>query len=142
MKYLLPILCGVVIFFAGSSLYKQPKLYWGIIAILFILIWIKGFPKIYERLIRKSAGDMLKDGDNSSIISQNTMIIEGNDIKVISEHSTEITSKEGIKEVKVNDDMIVIYLSGFTAHIIPTRYLTEKVKDELLEKLEFERMKI
>jgi len=85
---------------------------------------------------------MLKDGDNSSIISQNTMIIEGNDIKVISEHSTEITSKEGIKEVKVNDDMIVIYLSGFTAHIIPTRYLTEKVKDELLEKLEFERMKI
>lgn len=137
LKYWIPVLCGVVIFFTGPSLYKQPKLYWGIIAILFMLIWIIRFPKTYEKLIKKSAKDMLKDGDNSSMICQNTMIIEENDIKVINEHSTEITSKEGIKEVKVYDDMILIYLSGFTAHIVPTRYLTEETKKELLEKLGF-----
>ncbi|MBU5255799.1 YcxB family protein [Tissierella praeacuta] len=137
LKYIIPILCGVVIFFTGPSLYKQPKLYWGIISILFILIWIIRFPKTYEKLIRKSAKDMLNDGDNSFMICHNTMIIKGNNIKVISEHSTEITSKEGIKEIKVYEDMILIYLSGFTAHIVPTRYLTEETKEELLKKLEF-----
>ena len=38
MKYLPPLLCGVAIFFTGSNLYKQSKLYWGIIAILFVLL--------------------------------------------------------------------------------------------------------
>jgi len=31
--------------------------------------------------------------------------------------------------------MILIYLSGFTAHIVPTRYLSRETKEELLEKL-------
>lgn len=136
MKYWISILCGAVIFFVGPSLYKQPKIYWGIIAIIFILIWIIRFPKTYKKLIKKSAKDMLKDGDNSSMICKNTMIIEENDIKVINEHSTEITSKEGIKHIKIYDDMILIYLSGFTAHIVPTRYLTEETREELLGKLE------
>lgn len=107
----------------------------GIIAILFIIIWIRGFPKRHERLIKKSVERMLKDGDNSSMICENTMIIGEEDIKVINEHSTETTSKEGIKEVKVYDDMILIYLSGFTAHIIPTRYLTEENKEKVLKQL-------
>jgi len=141
MKYLLPLICGVAVFFIGSNLFNQPKLYWGIIAVLFILLWIYRFQKIYERIIRKSAKAMLKDGDNSSMICKNTMIIEENDIKVISEHSTEITAKEGIKELRVYDDMILIYLSGFTAHIVPTRYLTEETKEELLKELAFKKDK-
>lgn len=136
MKYLIPFLCGIAIFFIGSNILNQPKIYWGIIAILFIIICVKRFPKTYEKLIRKSARDMLKADDNSHMLSKNTMIIEENEIKVISEYSTEITSKEGIKEIKVYEDMILIYLSGFTAHIIPTRYLTEDMKDELLKELD------
>lgn len=116
--------------------FKQPKLYWAIIAVFFIIIWVVGFPKKHKRLIRKSVAGMLKDGDNSSMICKNTMIIGENDIKVINKHSTEITSREGIKEVKVYDDMILIYLSGFTAHIVPTRYLTKENKEDLLDKLD------
>lgn len=135
LKYYIPILCGIIIYFTGPSLFKQPKFYWGIIAILFLIIWIVGFPKRHRKLIRKSVERMLKDGDNSSMICKNTMIIRDNDIKVINKHSTEITSREGIKELRVYDDMILIYLSGFTAHIVPTRYLTEENKEELLERL-------
>ena len=135
LKYIIPILSGIIIYFTGPNLFKQPKVYWGIIAILFILIWIVRFPKKYKKIIRKSVETMLKDGDNSSMMCKNTMIIGQNDIKVINENSTEITSREGIKEVRVYDDMILIYLSGFTAHIIPTRYLTDENKEELLERL-------
>ena len=135
LKYYIPILCGIIIYFTGPSLFKQPKLYWAIIAILFIIIWIRGFPKRHRKIIRKSVESMLKDGDNSSMICENIMIIGEEDIKVINEYSTEMTSLEGIKGVIVYDDMILIYLSGFTAHIVPTRYLTEEDKGELLEKL-------
>lgn len=56
-----------------------------------------GFPKKHRKIIRKSVERMLRDGDNSSMICKNTMIIRDNDIKVINEHSTEITSRQGIK---------------------------------------------
>ena len=108
LKYFIPMLCGIGIYFTGPSLFKQPKLYWGIVAILFILIWVVGFPEKYKKLVRKSMEAMLRDGDNSSIICKSTMIIGENDIKVINEYSAEITSREGIKEVRVYDDMILI----------------------------------
>lgn len=135
IKYLLPLFCAIAIFFIGQGLFKQPKFYWSVISILYISIWIIKFPKIYERLITKSSKEMLKSGDSSSILCKNKMIIDEKYIKVISEHSTEITSKEGIKEVKVYDDMVLIYLSGFTAHIVPTRYLSSETKEELLKEL-------
>jgi len=75
LKYMLPTLCAMVIYFIGPNLFKQPKLYWGIIAILFILIWVVGFPKRYRKIIRKSAKTMLQDGDNSSVICKNIMLI-------------------------------------------------------------------
>ena len=136
IKYLLPIFLGIIIYLTGPSLFNQPRLYWGIISILFILIWIVRFPKIYKRIIRRSVKSMLKDGDNSSMICENTMTIEDGEIKVTSEYSTEITSKAGIKEVKTYEDMILIYISGFSAHIVPTRYLTEENKEKLLKELE------
>jgi len=137
LKYLLSLIFGLAIYFIGSNLFNQPKLYWGIIAIMFVLVWIIRFPKTYEKLIRKSVESMLKDKDNSSMLCENTMIIGKDEIKVINEHSTETISKEGIKEVKVYEDMILIYLNGFAAHIIPTRYLTEETKEKLLKELSF-----
>ncbi len=135
LRYLLPLLCGVAIFFTGSGLFNQPRPYWAVIAILFITVWTIRFPKSYEKLIKKSAKDMLKDDEQSSMISQNIMVMGGDSIKVISEYSTEITSKDGIQEVKVFDDMILIYLNQISAHIVPTRYFTEEVKAELLKEL-------
>ena len=137
LKYLLSLICGLAIYFIGSNLFNQPKLYWGIIAIVFVLAWIIRFPKTYEKIIRKSVESMLKDKDNSSMLCENTMIIGEDEIRVINKHTTEIISKEGIKEVKVYDDMILIYLSDFAAHIIPTRYLTDETKEKLLKELAF-----
>ena len=64
------------------------------------------------------------------------MIIEENNIKVIGEFTSETISKESIKAIKVYDDMILIYLSAFTAQIIPTRYLNKESKAFLLKELD------
>ena len=58
------------------------------------------------------------------------MIIDEEKVKVISKNSTERIRRDSI-DVKVYDDMILFYLSGFTAHIIPTRYLQEDEKEYL-----------
>lgn len=78
---------------------------------------------------------MLKEGDDSSLFGKKTMLIDENDIKVYSESTSETISKKSIKAVKVYDDMILIYLSGITAHIIPTRYLSDEYKNSLIKEL-------
>jgi hypothetical protein len=100
-----------------------------------VLIYFITYPKQYKRLIIKETKKVLQEGDNSSIFGKKTIIIEEDDLKVISEDSTETTSKASIKDIKVYDDMILIYMSGITAHIIPTRYLDEETKNNLLDKL-------
>ena len=135
LKFLLPIIAGAVMFTIGSFLFDQPKLYWGIVAILFISIWILRFKNIFERIIKKSVKKMLKEGDNSSMLCEYTMTVNDEDIHIIGKHSSETISRSGIKDVKVYDDLILIYVSSVQAHIIPTRYLTDHTKAELLKEL-------
>lgn len=131
----MPLLFSVPIYVIGTSLFKQPRIYWIVIAVLFVVLWMITYPKQYKRLLKRQTKKLLQDGDNSSLFGKKTMIIDENNIKVISENSSETTSKESIKEVKVYKDMILVYLSGFTAHIIPTRYLDEETKKYLMDEL-------
>ena len=63
------------------------------------------------------------------------MLISDNEIKITSKHITEMISKESIKDIKIYDDMILIYLSSVKVSFIPTRYLNEETKEELLKRL-------
>ncbi|QNO15354.1 YcxB family protein [Alkalicella caledoniensis] len=137
LRYIIPLLFSLPIYVIGTSLLKQPETYWIIIAVLFSAGWIIMYPNQYKRLIKQQTKKLLQEGDNSSIFGKKVMTINEKDIIVVSENSSEITSKENIKEVKIYDDMILIYLSGITAHIIPSRYLDEETKKELLEELSY-----
>lgn len=80
-----------------------------------------------------------KDKGTTYIVYKETMIVEENNIKIISENSSnEISTaeikKDSIKKVKVYDDMILIYNNSFDPHIVSTRNFTEEIKTELLEK--------
>lgn len=135
LRYGIPLLFSAPIYAVGTSVLKQPAAYWSIIAVLFIVGWISTYPKQYKRLIRQQTEKLLQEGDNSSIFGKKVMTIDDQNINVVGEKSSETTSKENIKEVKVYEDMIIIYLSGITAHIVPAKYLNEETKNELLEQL-------
>ena len=135
LRYLLPIICTIPIYSIGTVLFKQPKVYWAIIAILFLLIWIITYPKQHTKLITREAKKMLKEGDNSSIFGDKTMIIDKETMKVFNETSSETTSRSSIKDIKLYDDMILIYLNSITAEIVPTRCLDENQKNFLIEDL-------
>ena len=91
------------------------------------------YPKQYKRNIKKQVRKMLKEGDNASVFTEKTLLINTDRLKVFDQFSSNTISKENIKDVKVYDDMFLIYVSSITAEIIPTRYLNDKSKKALID---------
>ena len=65
------------------------------------------------------------------------MTLETIDGKIVvkGDSISETVSLESIKDVKVYEDMIFIYISGFVANIIPRRYLDKETEKELIKEL-------
>lgn len=136
LRYAIPLIFSVPIYAIGTSIFKQPESYWMAIAILFVAGWIIIFPKQYKKIIRKQTEKLLQEGDNSSIFGKKTMKIDGKNVQVFDAFSSETISKENIKNIKIYEDMILLYLSAVTAQIIPTRGLKEEEKKALLKELD------
>lgn len=135
LRYVVPLLFSIPIYAIGTSLFKQPSIYWIIIDMLFVLVWIITYPNQYKKLIRKQTKKILQEGDNSSFFGKKTMVVDDNNIKIFSEFTSETISKKSIKTIRVYDDMILIYISGFTAQIVPTRYLNDESKKYIIKEL-------
>lgn len=87
----------------------------AIIAILFSIIWIITYPKQYKLLIKKEVEKLISEGDNSEIFRKKTMIVDNETITIYNKSSFEKISKNAIKDIKIYDDIIVIYTSAITA---------------------------
>lgn len=135
LRYGVPLLFSLPIYFIGTNVFKQPSIYWIIIAVLFSVVWIITYPKQYRALVKKQTEKLINEGDNSEIFGNKKMLIEDEGITIYNKSSSEKILKEAIKDVKVYEDMIVIYISSITAHTIPTRYLDKDLKNKLIEYL-------
>ena len=76
LRYLVPVLFSIPIYFIGTNLFKQPSVYWAIVAVLFSVIWIITYPKQYRALVKKETEKLISEGDNSEIFGQKNMIID------------------------------------------------------------------
>lgn len=135
MRYVVPLLFSIPIYAIGTVLFKQPELYWIIVAIAFVLYWMITYPKKHKRLVKKQIGKMLEEGDNSSLFGQKTILFNEDTIEIIGENTSEKFAKSSIKNIKEYEDMILLYVSGISAQIIPTRYLNEESKKFLLNEI-------
>jgi len=136
IRSFLPLSVSVSFLFLLIAIDNQRWIIWfylstGIFIILFILN-----AKSVQKSIKNQTRKILEDGDNTSVFNKKTMKIDTDTIIVKSESQTEILSRKYIKDIKVYDDMILIYTNGFTAHIIPTRYLISEIKERLLQELD------
>lgn len=135
MRYILPALFVVPIYFIGTRVFNQAGIYWAIIALVFVVGWALYYPKEHKKLIRKQVLKMLREGDNSSFFSEKSLSVQGETITIVDADSTHTLTKESIKSVKVYDEMIILYVSAVSAHIIPTRYIDGETRGKLLELL-------
>ena len=124
-KYILNSVLAFMIFVIGTFIFKQPMLYWTLIAILFLIIQIKTNEKQNEKSEIKKIKKYLEEGENKFLFGKKILKIENEKIYIKSELSEEIKDKKSIIDVKIYDDLIVLYESSITAEIIPKRYLKE-----------------
>lgn len=135
LRYGVPVFFSAPIYFIGTGLFKQPSIYWAIIATLFSVIWIITYPKQYKSLIRKETEKLINEGDNSEIFGKKSMVIDNDAITIYNKSSSEKILKSAIKKVKIYDDLIVVYISAITAHIIPTRDLDKDLKENFIKEV-------
>lgn len=126
LRIILPAVFMPVIYFTGTLLLKQSSLYWGIIALGFFIFWIYYYPKTYNKAIKKQSLKLLNEGDNSSFFGKKKIDILDDQLILKEGEVTSTFSKDRVKEIREYDDMIVLYLSAVSAHIIPKRYLSDK----------------
>ena len=134
-RYGIPVIFLPIIYFIGTKLFEQSDIYWVIIDILFSIIWIVSYPQQHKLFLEKVTEKLINEGDNSELLGAKNMIIDDETITIHNKSSFEKISKTAIKDVKIYDDLIVVYTSGITAHIVPTRSLDEKSKDNLIKKV-------
>lgn len=101
LRYILPMFAALPIYAIGTLIFKQPKIYWVIVALVFAVIWIIGYPNQHKKLIRRETKKMLDEGDNSSMFGKKTMVIDEETMKVFDENSSETTSRKNIQDIKV-----------------------------------------
>lgn len=133
LRYILPLLAGIFIYYIGAVVRQQPKVYWIIIALLYLVLWATYYPKHHRKNIARQIKKMLKEGENTSLFMEKTLKIEGDIIEIIDENSSERTLKSNISHIKIYDDMIAIYLNSLSAHVIPIRYLNEENKEFIMK---------
>ena len=133
LRLYLPILMAVVIFLVGTQVLNQPAIYWGIVGVLYTTVWFVFYPRMHKKTIKKSVLKLAHEGDNSSLFGDKTLVIEGNKIIISGQDTTETITKTAIKEIHQKSDLLILYNSSVSAHIIPTRYLTEHELETLLK---------
>lgn len=132
-RFGIPVIMGVVIYLVGTQLFDQSPIFWLINAAIFALIWVFAYPNMFQNSIIKQVQKMVREGDNSQLYGKKTMKVEGDQLTIVEGDATTVLTKDSIKKVQAYDDMILLYLSSVSAHIIPTRYLTTEGIRFLLE---------
>lgn len=136
LRLYLPVLVAIVIFLVGTQVMAQPAIYWSIVAVLYATGWFVFYPRIYKNAMKKNVLKMTHEGDNTSLFGEKTLVIEGGKITITGQDTTEIIEKSAIKELKQKNDLVILYNSAVSAHIIPTRYLTESQLEKLIKYFE------
>ena len=132
VKYIVNTVLSFMMFCIGTFIFKQPMLFWLLVSILFLIIEIKINDKQNEKREIKQIKKFLKKGDNKYLFGKKILKIDNEKIYIKSELSEEIKDKKSIIDIKIYDDLILLYDSSVTAEIIPTRYIKQNNIEELI----------
>ncbi|CEH33434.1 YcxB family protein [Romboutsia lituseburensis] len=98
-------------------------------------IWLVIYPKANKLLTKREIENVIKEGDSTELFGSKRIIIDEESITIFNKSSTERVLKSAIKDVKIYDDIIVIYTSLLTAYIVPTRYLEGDLKADFIKQV-------
>lgn len=132
LKYIVNTVAAISIFCIGSFIFNQSMLFWLLISILLLIIEIKTNDKQNEKREVKQIKKLLKEKDNKFIFGKKTLKIDNEKIYVKSDLSEEVKDIQSIIDIKIYEDLILLYDSSVTAEVIPTRYLQKNEREEFV----------
>ena len=103
LRYLVPVLFSIPIYFIGTNLFKQPSVYWAIVAVLFSVIWIITYPKQYRALVKKETEKLISEGYDVYICKTELLIFWDN-------KKNNVSSVEIVEDKPTNNKKKNIYL--------------------------------
>lgn len=99
--------------------------------------WWLYYPKMHEKSIRKQAMQLLNEGDNSSFFGVKKMVIGQGFIQIVDEDSSEsMISRQNLKEIKIYENQIILYLSAVQGLIIPIKKYGSEHSEKLSRSIE------
>lgn len=130
VKYIVNTVLAFMIFCIGAFIFNQSILIWITISILFLTIQIKINEKQNEKREVKKIKRYFKEEKCKFLFGKKTLKIDSEKIYIKSELIEVIKDKKSIKDVKIYDDLIVLYESRNIGEIIPRRYIKDdNIKD-------------
>ena len=82
LRLYLPILMAVIIFLVGTQVLNQPSIYWMIVGVLYTAGWFVFYPRMHKKTLKKSVLKLAREGDNTSLFGDKTLVIEGEKIVI------------------------------------------------------------
>ena len=135
LGFVLPLIFAPVIYVIGVYILNQPSKYWIYIAIIFYIGWAATFPLNFKRILTKEVKKMLK-GDNSMLFNEKTIEILDNEIIIYDEESRETLAKSRIQSIKQDKGILIVYISGINAIVLPIRDIEPYTVQEVIYALE------
>ncbi|MGL4819639.1 MAG: hypothetical protein ACRC5C_06635 [Bacilli bacterium] len=135
VRYVIPILFGVVVFFIGTVLLHQSPLYWGLGVSLYVLFAINLTPARQRKAVRKRIQQLIAHEDSYTSDEGCTLELTADAvIEKRTDHKAYVL-KQNITQIRKSNDFYSIYSTEDEPLFIPRRVLQSEVADSLELKL-------
>lgn len=124
LRFGLSIFGGIFVYFGGQWFTQGARLYWTVVAIIFMTGWYLYFPQFMKKTQIKSFKKLLKEGDNSALFGKRELVVHKDYLELKDATTTSILNSKNLLEWKETENLIILYVSSITAHVIPKRDLS------------------
>lgn len=124
MRFGFSIFGSIAVYFGGRWFTQGSNIYWIIVALLFMVGWYLYFPQFMKKTQIKYFKKLLKEGDNSALFGKRELVVHKDYLEVKDATTTSILNSKNLLEWKETENLIILYVSSITAHVIPKRDLS------------------
>lgn len=124
MRFGFSIFGSIAVYFGGRWFTQGSNIYWIIVALLFMVGWYLYFPQFMKKTQIKSFKKLLKERDNSALFGKRELVVHKDYLELKDATTTSILNSKNLLEWKETENLIILYVSSITAHVIPKRDLS------------------
>lgn len=93
------------------------------------------YPWLSRRGLRRRVTKLLADPANRNMLGKKQLRLRPDAIELRSEHSTSSTAWAGIEQLGLTESLVLLYLTGISAIVVPKRSFADAAKAQVFEQV-------